>query len=78
MSNLPKRMKNTEKVQASQQAIRSDITSNPAGSSSAATEAYLRGLKLRSDLGLLDPSEMKSLVPVESVEEQLNFQSGTR
>ena len=71
MSNLPKRMKNTEKVQSSQQAIRSDITSNPAGSSSAATEAYLRGLKLRSELGLLDPAEIRSLVPVESVEEQL-------
>ena len=71
MSNLPKRMKNTEKVQSSQQALRTEIVSNPSAATAASTESYLRSLKLRVDLGLLDQSELSSLVPVDSVEEQL-------
>ena len=71
MSNLPKIMKNTEKVQSSQQALRTEIVSNPSAATAASTESYLRSLKLRVDLGLLDQSELSSLVPVDSVEEQL-------
>ena len=70
MSGIPKRVKSSnEKVDSSQAALRSEITSDP--KSTAQEEAYLRTLKLKVDLGLLDPAQLSGLYPSDSPEEVL-------
>ena len=74
MNNLPKRVKGAtnEKIAPSQAALRSEITSDPQGS--ASEEAYLRTLKLKVDLGLLNPAELAGLYPQDSPEEIMTRQ----
>ena len=70
MSGIPKRVKSSnEKVDSSQAALRSEITSDP--KSTAQEEAYLHTLKLKVDLGLLDPAQLSGLYPSDSPEEVL-------
>lgn len=69
MNNLPRRVKGVtnEKNAPSQAALRSEITSDP--NSSASEEAYLRTLKLKVDLGLSNPAELRGLYPQDSPNE---------
>ena len=71
MPNLPKRVKNTEKVSASSEALRSNITTNPSSAQAVATKNFLETLELKVRLGLMTKEELQGLVPADSVEEKL-------
>ena len=71
MSNLPKRVKNTEKVSASSEALRTNITTNPSSAQSVATKNFLETLELKVRLGLMTKEELQGPVPADSVEEKL-------